>query len=222
MNLSDTASKKFQVCLQKALEAGVCPSEVTQHSFRLFNEDSPEIHKRPRSKCCTISSFVTIISVLLSAFLLLVYSDTFNCFRRLCYDLYFELLDLKLLETQCLIDKLALFYYFRPPVSCGFCNKVDNVTRLSNLSPDLFHDQFAYSGRPIIVEDATLTWSAMEAFNFSFFKSLYSPDSLDEHEYKTRCQFFPYNSEFLTLAEFFQADQALLADPESAPWYIGW
>lgn len=51
---------------------------------------------------------------------------------------------------------------FRPPQDCGFCEEVTEVERVANIAPDEFERRYAYSGRPVIVTDATANWTAME------------------------------------------------------------
>lgn len=76
--------------------------------------------------------------------------------------------------------------------------------------------RYAYSGRPVVVVDAAINWTATEVFSFPFFKSLY--EGVDGN-----CQFFPYRTEFKSLREVFEmsADRSLLEEG-TEPWYVGW
>lgn len=53
-------------------------------------------------------------------------------------------------------------YAFRPPENCKFCENVDKVDRISGITPMEFERKYAYSARPVIVEDATRNWTALE------------------------------------------------------------
>lgn len=77
-------------------------------------------------------------------------------------------------------------------------------------------DRYAYSGRPVVVVDATINWTATEVFSFPFFKSLY--DGVDAD-----CQFFPYRTEFKSLQDVLDmgTDRSLL-ERGTEPWYVGW
>lgn len=76
--------------------------------------------------------------------------------------------------------------------------------------------RYAYSGRPVVVVDAAINWTATEVFSFPFFKSLY--EGVDGN-----CQFFPYRTEFKSLREVFEmsAGRSLL-EKGTEPWYVGW
>ena len=109
---------------------------------------------------------------------------------------------------------------FRPPEACDYCKDIDSVPRLSNLHPDEFEAEFAYSGRPVVVTDATTNWTALEVaskyikscskniskilikvFNFWYFKNVY--EMQDQRKKTLKCQFFPYKTAFKNLFEAF-------------------
>ena len=77
--------------------------------------------------------------------------------------------------------------------------------------------RYAYSGRPVIVSDAQVNWTAGRIFSFEFFRQLYVEDA-DYGSGQARCQFFPYKTEFDSL------HQALTMTEErrKQPWYFGW
>ncbi|PRD31759.1 UNVERIFIED_CONTAM: hypothetical protein NCL1_22601 [Trichonephila clavipes] len=78
---------------------------------------------------------------------------------------------------------------------------------------------FAYSTVPVIVTDGTKNWSAMNTFSFEFFRDLYLGDEDDVFwEVERECQFFPYQTEFQSLAEVLSMNQSRAGKP----WYIGW
>lgn len=51
---------------------------------------------------------------------------------------------------------------FRPPTECDFCAGITEVERTAGISPDEFEQRYAYTGRPVIVTDATENWTALE------------------------------------------------------------
>lgn len=53
-------------------------------------------------------------------------------------------------------------YSFRPPENCNFCQNVDHIARVSAITPQEFAEHYAYSATPVIVEDATHNWTALE------------------------------------------------------------
>ena len=128
-----------------------------------------------------------------------------------------------LLSEHCLVavDSL-LITLFRPPVNCRICRGLTHVDRVSQLSREWFEEHYAYSGHPVIVTDAMTNWSAVQTFNFEFFRGIYSYDSpvLVSTE---DCQFFPYESGFHNLSEVFHmtSERSNLVTG-SEPWYIGW
>ena len=139
--------------------------------------------------------------------------------------IYFYIRDLDIKAERC-------FFYMpdfivdvsRPPVSCDICENLSIIDRISNMTSEDFERKYAYSGRPVVVMNAMLGWSASEVFNFDFFKSIYADDSpVFVHSAEQNCQFFPYKTKFRNLAEVFNMskERAELKDG-SEPWYIGW
>ncbi|XP_053677194.1 uncharacterized protein LOC128727324 [Anopheles nili] len=111
---------------------------------------------------------------------------------------------------------------FRPPESCGFCREVHGtVPRLANVSPDEFRRDHAYRGGPVIVTDATTNWTAVERFDYWFFKRLYDTHGVGPRA--ERCQFFPYQTGFRDIREALSLPEPRVRyDPGTAPWYFGW
>ncbi|OAD54723.1 Replication factor C subunit 4 [Eufriesea mexicana] len=105
---------------------------------------------------------------------------------------------------------------FRPAEDCSICRDVQQVDRISNVDPATFEERYAYSGRPVVVTDATTNWTATTIFSFTFFKSLYDGEDAN-------CQFFPYKTEFKSLQDVFDmsASRSLL-EKGTKPWYVGW
>ncbi|XP_033342463.2 uncharacterized protein LOC117229780 [Megalopta genalis] len=105
---------------------------------------------------------------------------------------------------------------FRPAEDCSICRDVQQVDRISNVVPGTFEERYAYSGRPVVVTDATTNWTAPGIFSFAFFKSLYDGENAN-------CQFFPYKTGFKGLQDVFNmsASRSLL-EKGTEPWYVGW
>ncbi|KAL0268798.1 UNVERIFIED_CONTAM: hypothetical protein PYX00_010613 [Menopon gallinae] len=110
---------------------------------------------------------------------------------------------------------------FRPPVQCSMCQGITHVEKVANLTPDLFEDRYAYSGRPVVITDGMVNWTAREVFSFDFFKGIYETRMEQWSTYG--CQFFPYNTEFNHLREVFNMsrERATMVDG-TEPWYVGW
>jgi histone arginine demethylase JMJD6 len=72
----------------------------------------------------------------------------------------------------------------RPIDDCSMCTGLDEIKRVQNISKQEFLEKYAYTGRPVIVTDATLNWTAMSVVDFEFLRSLYL--SSDEETRKRR------------------------------------
>ncbi|XP_058063002.1 uncharacterized protein LOC131212931 [Anopheles bellator] len=125
-------------------------------------------------------------------------------------------------EDQCIVrmpDQLQKA--FRPPESCSFCQAVNSVPRLANVSPGEFAERYAYRGGPIIVTDATTNWTAPERFDYAFFRQLYATYGTGPRA--ERCQFFPYQTGFRDIHEALGLPEARVRyEPGTEPWYFGW
>jgi hypothetical protein len=122
----------------------------------------------------------------------------------------------------------------RPVDDCAMCMGLQKIDRLNHISQDDFILKYAYSGIPVIIEDATKNWTAIDVFNFKFFKDLYTnkkqtanrkPDDdkiIDDED--NACQFFPYKTKFKNLEEVFEMtdDYFTQGSKNFKPWYIGW
>ena len=138
-------------------------------------------------------------------------------------NLYFNSVNLEISEELCIVPNHDLVNgMFRKPLDCGFCKDVENISRVTNLHQQTFYDKFAYSGRPVIIEDATANWSAAEVFSFQYFKDLYSDESVKFHESSFNCQFFPYQTNFKSLGDLFKSTWADPSNALAKPWYVGW
>lgn len=135
----------------------------------------------------------------------------------------FSGIDLK--SDQCVIPLTeTVLDLFRPPVDCEFCRDIKGFDRVQKLSQDEFVKKYAYSGRPVIVTDATVNWTAANHFSFDFFRKLYkknSPVFGEGGSTERECQFFPYKTTFGGLYDVFRMPKSM-REMKGKPWYIGW
>ncbi len=111
---------------------------------------------------------------------------------------------------------------FRSPEDCNFCENVTELERIANISPDEFERKYAYTGRPVIVTDATATWTALKTFDFWYFKDLYD-EARKRTDKQMNCQFFPYKTEFKSFHEAMSIPKERVDyQPGTDPWYFGW
>ena len=123
--------------------------------------------------------------------------------------------------SQCAVQlPYFLTNLMSPPANCSMCRGLRTIEKIKNLSKERFERLYAYSGRPVIVTDAMLNWTAREKFGFEFFAELYNNSGSDASR---NCQFFPYQTKYQNLMEVFNSgpntDRTFFS---SEPWYIGW
>ncbi|XP_020295415.1 uncharacterized protein LOC109860603 isoform X2 [Pseudomyrmex gracilis] len=119
--------------------------------------------------------------------------------------------------NKCLVTMPSFMHQvFRPSEDCSVCQDVQQVEKLSAVDPAIFEQRYAYSGKPVVINDAMANWTAPEVFSFSFFKTLY-------HSEMANCQFFPYETDFQNLQDVFDmsANRAMM-EKGTKPWYVGW
>ena len=63
----------------------------------------------------------------------------------------------------------------RPRSDCRFCQSVDRIDVIpsNEMTPDLFTEKYAWSGRPVVIENAAGDWSALEVIDFDYLRKLY-------------------------------------------------
>lgn len=141
----------------------------------------------------------------------------------ICLISVFFICNRKLLNNDdCVVSMpTSLSHSFRKPENCDFCRDVLNIPRLENLSPMDFEKQFAYTGKPVIVTDATANWTALNVFNFWYFKSIY--ENSQKNDELLNCQFFPYKTDFKNLYEALSIPKDRVNyEAGTKPWYFGW
>jgi hypothetical protein len=110
---------------------------------------------------------------------------------------------------------------FRFPDDCSFCRGIQSSKRISNLYPNEFERYYAYNGNVVIVTDATKNWTAIEVFDFIYFRNLYERE--DPQRKTLDCQFFRYKTNFTNLFETFRMEKERIEyKPGTEPWYFGW
>lgn len=93
---------------------------------------------------------------------------------------------------KCLISLPdSLSHAFRPPEYCGFCRNITQADRVSNILPKEFEENYAYNAKPVVITDATSNWTALDVFDFWYFKNVYETSLYDSEQ--MNCQFFPVN-----------------------------
>ncbi len=128
-----------------------------------------------------------------------------------------------LYDSPCLVKNGALVSEIaRPLKDCSTCQGLTQVPVVESISEEYFLDQYAFSAIPLLVKGAAKNWSALNTYNFKYFKRLYT-NKEDLDMVAEKCQFFSYNTEFNTLEEALNMTDEranLMADEQS--WYFGW
>ena len=122
------------------------------------------------------------------------------------------------METNELSDEIT-----RHMFDCEMCRDLKTVPVVYDISKEEFEDKYAYTSKPVLVKEGTTNWTAMQTFNYAYFKELYvnTKGALDEVE--EQCQFFPYQTNFLELRDAFNmTDERANYNENEEPWYIGW
>ncbi|CAL8070830.1 unnamed protein product [Orchesella dallaii] len=189
--------------------------ETLAHSFESVYKNVAKkyfIMLKPR-KPSKSNFFGVFFSIL--AFIFYFELHTITGFSRLW--LKWENVELRSVECTIESPNLAM-EVFRPPVSCDICHNINSVDRVNEISPLEFERLYAYTGRPVIITDAMSNWTAQDAFSFEFFQDIYTEGSRSLEHLGEDCLFFPYVTEFRSLAEVFNMSK----ERSKRRWYIGW
>ncbi|XP_066917836.1 uncharacterized protein [Clytia hemisphaerica] len=125
------------------------------------------------------------------------------------------------LESSCLVHGTDLTIEMaRPPVDCSVCNGISEVPIAYNMTKEYFIKHHAYSGVPVLIKGGVKHWSALETFDYKYFKQVYDDDALREFDDKP-CQFFAYKTNFRTLEDVFSMSKKRAALKKDQ-WYVGW
>lgn len=195
-------SEKFKELKSKALEQGLAEEEI----IRQFSSEAGKTTKVPR-KGLAKWKLVFLGLVLL----ILVASSGYYYFG----DMFDE-------SSPCIVDNsIFVMEAARRIADCRMCEGLRNVPKLSGLTPEVFVSDFAYSGKPLVVKDATKNWTAIQEFSYEYFRKLYSESETALNSTDEECQFFPYQTEFHTLREVFNMSKERV-EFKAEPWYVGW
>ena len=174
----------------------------------------PDTHRR----YCTgwtmkITVFVALVAILCGAFVVMYEIQNLDDLNNFIFH-----------ESPCAISNNGFVMEIaRPLMDCKLCRDLRQVPVEKNISKELFMEKYAYTGVPVLVKNATNTWTAMSNFSFHFFKDLYTNTKGALQSVEEECQFFPYKTEFETLADLFNISDARANFSEGEkPWYIGW
>ena len=195
-------AEKFKNLKETAIKEGCKEDDI----IRLFLKEAGKIKPKPKSSYGRVKLlvFLLIIPLFLAALGYYFFSDVFD-------------------ETSpCSVDNsIFILEAGRPIANCEMCQGLTEVPKLSGLKPEEFVEKFAYTGRPLVVTDATKTWTAMQQFSYNYFRKLYTESETALNTTEEECQFFPYQTEFHSLRDVFKMSKAR-AEFKAEPWYIGW
>lgn len=204
----------FQELRKRAKQLGIKDASLLQ-----VNSLS-KLKKPPKTKYI-LAVVVCVLAVVVGCGVYAFKKDVIST-RSIAHFIADKILDFELEKENCFFPMPELFLdMFRPPVDCQICKNVTSVDRVRNISPKDFLEKYAYTGRPVVIEDGMANWTAQDYFSFDFFKEIYSPDSPVMKGRDPQCQFFPYKTSFQSLEEVFKMPDKD-AKMEGKPWYIGW
>ena len=128
------------------------------------------------------------------------------------YKLYF-------FNQTCIVSNTNVIDFEK--IACDFCNHGFRVDKVSNISQNQYQDTYAYTGRPLVIQNTIKHRKAFTNFNVTFFQQLLTRFQNDENQFD--CQFFPYKTNFKTVFEAFHASFNVPNFQEKSQfWYIGW
>jgi hypothetical protein len=195
-------SEKFKDLKAVALQKGCKEEDI----IRLFLKEAGKIKakKEPSFRRFKLLAVVLIIPLFLA---------TIGYY--FLYDIFDE-------TSPCSIDNsIFVLEAARPIANCQMCRGLKEVPKLSGLTQEQFVEKFAYTSRPLVVTDATQSWTAIQQFSYEYFRKLYTDSETALNSTEEECQFFPYRTEFHSLRQVFKMSKAR-AQFKAEPWYIGW
>lgn len=177
--------------------------------------------RKPSWKRFIVPVLVCVLAVITGCSVV-AYKKELITTRTIAHFIADKILDIDLEKETCFFPTPEIILdLFRPPVDCSICKNVSSVDRVRNISPKDFLETYAYTARPVVIEDGMANWTAHRYFSFEYFKRIYSPDSPVMKGNDPQCQFFPYKTSFNSLQEVFQMPEKD-SKMEGKPWYIGW
>lgn len=210
----DNVVQAFKALRQKARKLGIKDSN-------LLKVDSLNNLKKPAATKHLLSIVICLFAITIGCGVL-AYKKELVTKRMIAEFLADKVLDFELEKESCFFPMPEIILdMFRPPVDCSMCKNVSHVDRVRNISREEFVEKYAYTARPVVIEDGMRNWTAQEYFSFDYFKKIYNPDSPVMKSRDPQCQFFPYKTSFGSLEEVFQMPDKD-AKMKGKPWYIGW
>lgn len=137
---------------------------------------------------------------------------------------YFDVIELlEVNKEPCLVNVNEIFIEVtRKRTNCSLlCEGLTEIPRVSDLTKREFATKYAYTGRPVVVVDGAKDWSAVDRFNFTFFKDLFDKNKDAYRVNEEECQFFPYRTEFISLEQAMNMSKER-SEWKAEPWYFGW
>ena len=210
MNSDENLRRDFDSLYLRARSLGLTAEEICQ----IRNVQNIDEWKRSKWRVALYLSFAMLVAAVAVGIKAATNTDARWFALRMGYGQ----------EDQCLVENYEpIADAMRPVVDCGICRDVSSVDRVTNLTHEVFMQKYAFTGRPVVVTDGMNGWTAPEKFSFTFFKTLYKPDSPNVvGEGGDECQFFPYRTSFETLGEVFKMPKEMRDGVTGKPWYIGW
>lgn len=195
----DELSEKFKQLKKKALQKCMTEDEIV----RQFLKEAKSLQVKPKRSGKWKVLFIVLLLPLLLASLGYYFFD----------DMFDE-------SSLCAVDNsIFVLEAARPIADCKMCEGLTEVPKLSDITVETFVHDHAYTGRPLVVKDATKNWTAMNVFTYEYFLHVYTDSALNATD--DECQFFPYQTEFHSLREVFNMSKERVMF-KAEPWYIGW
>ena len=220
-------ARKEGVKLETLREVFLDTGKENNNAGKKNVESKKKVNTRKKGWRSTVSQWskqvCTTVNILTAFFLVGVLSSAFVYFYPgYVFDSFDTLFGVR--TSRCAIDNNGFITEIaRPLVQCGMCKSLTEVPIEHNISAENFRQKYAYSAIPVLIKNATLNWSAMDTFSYSYFKRLYLGTDGALEAVDDDCQFFPYKTEFDSLEDAFNIsdDRAEFKEGEK-PWYIGW
>ena len=210
------AKIRFRLLQKKSRELGIHEDDILKNANYLIKHTGTKLNVVKFFVFTTLSLIVSLGAIVLAVHKgYISYSTVQNVIHKFS-DVHYQ--------EACMVPYHELVLdVFRPPVNCSFCKGIIKFDRVKNLTSDEFVKKYAYSARPVIIEDAQQNWSAKNIFSFDFFKDTYKSQKNSPVMESTGkdCQFFRYKTKFEFLKDVFDMPKERV-DMKGDPWYIGW
>lgn len=130
------------------------------------------------------------------------------------------------MDPRCIVgNNLILLELARPAVTCDVCRSLESVPTVDGdtFTKEQFLQNYAYNGIPLLVKGGARNWTALNTFSFPYLKDLFENTDGALEAVEHDCQFFPYKTDFLNMAEVFNMSEARSRlEPGEKQWYVGW